>query len=452
MSHAHRRALLATLPVLLTACADTIVYKINDETVIVEDTNDPGVEPTVDLPITPTVSADQLQVDVFGQDGNTWWMNVSDAAIEKLNESWGGGAVDYVEYEPDSATGTQNLLIVTPDGQAGDFGQVSLALPDLFTSSPWTPTTIPTFFFLDADAFVEGQRFGGVERVVLDSTGRVSMFGATSALAIFRAMALPAARTALVWVGGSGWENDELLIPMVLREAYSQDFCEENAALLGGGCKTVREFNGEPTNETSWANTTCHHGDCADVSRLAELGVVTSAHFGRQSFDEGTAPYLDWPQLHRSACVHWLLWIGDDYNHQGYNVVLAEGEDGLFRLLPLPMTAIADYASPGSYTNTPLFGTSRLSVGCERDDGCRTDQLDTCEEVIDQFEALDPASLIDDLAERLRATQAPWGDYPDGMWRAPDDGAYEHYRTFYETRAESARAELAAYRAARSVN
>ena len=75
----------------------------------------------------------------------------------------------------------------------------------------------------------------------------------------------------------------------------------------------------------------------------------------------------------------------------------------------------------------------------EGDDGCRETQLDTCEEVINEFEAMDPVSIIDGLADRLRAAQAPWGDYPDGMWREPDDGAYEHFRSFYETRAESAR-------------
>lgn len=446
MPYARRRALLATIPALLTACADTVVYKINNETVILEDTGDPGVDPAVDLPVTPTVSADQLPLDVFGQDGNTWWMNVSEAAIEKLNGPW-STTVDYIEYEPENKVATQNLLVATPDGQVGDFGEVGISLPGVFTSSPWTPSTIPTFFFLDADAFVEGQRLGGVERVTLDSTGTLSMFGATSALAIFRELAPPAARTTFVWVGGSGWENDELLIPMVLRESYSQDFCEANAALLGGGCRTVREFNGELTNEASWADATCHHGDCADVTRLTELGGVIGAHFGRQSFDEGTAPYLDWPQLHRSACVHWLLWIGDDYNHQSYNVVLAEGEDGLFRLLPMPMRAVADYPTPGGYTNLPLFSTSRLSAGCERDDGCRELQLDTCEEVINELEAMNPVSLIDDLAERLRATPAPWGDYPDAMWRAPDDAAYAHYRAFYETRIEGARAELATLRA-----
>jgi hypothetical protein len=73
---------------------------------------------------------------------------------------------------------------------------------------------------------------------------------------------------------------------------------------------------------------------------------------------------------------------------------------------------------------------------------------DTCSATIDAFEALDPPSLIDGLAARLRGTAAPWGDaYPDGMWRSADDDAYAHFRAFYADRVEKARAELEALRA-----
>ncbi|MEY3211367.1 MAG: hypothetical protein RIT28_1848 [Pseudomonadota bacterium] len=454
MSTPHPALVLALLPVVLTACADDVVYKINNTYVM--DDEEPGAEdPDADLyaelPVAPTISADQLPLDVFGPEDNTWWLNVSESGVEKLNQPWTLGAADYVEYDPPREVSTENLLVVTPSGEVADYGEVGISLIEQLTSAPWTSSTIPSFR-LDADEQVEGQRFGGLERVGLDSAGYGSMFGAASALAVFRALGLPAARTAYAWVGGSGWENDALLVPMLVREAYDGVFCEANAALLGGGCETLRTFNGEITNTLAVSQATCEVGDCGDDTNINALQKALKANFRTQSFDEKTEPYFDWTQFHRSTCAHWLLWIADDYVHQLNNVVLVEGLDGRFRLLPSPNDIVAGYAYGGIYNNTPLFSAAILSSGCNQDDSCREAQLDTCEQVINEFEAMDPVSLIDGLAERLRDAEAPWGEYPGGMWREPDDAAYEHHRSFYETRAASARAELETLRAAQAVN
>ena len=442
--------LLLLLPMTLTACTDTIVYEINNTYVITEegDTGEDVVDPYADLPVAPTMSADQLPADVLGRDDNTWWLKVSESTLNSINAPWLGGTYyDYVEYDVGGGDdGTQNLLIITPEGEVADYGQVGLRLIGQSTGAPWTATTIPNFR-LDADDYVEGQRFGEVEHIRLNNAGVGTMFGEASSLAVFRAMGVPAARTAFAWVGGSGWENDELLVPMLAREVYKRDFCEENAELLGGGCKTIRESTGDVVQLSGWETADCDLGDCSDLSGLAKLATSIIENFNDQTFDEGTEPYFDWPQFHRSACVHWLLWVGDDYIHNSNNVVLAEGEDGRFRLLPYSTDVTAGYAFGGTYANIPLFGNGILSKGCELDEGCREIQLDTCEQVINEFEAMDPVSIIDDLADRLRAAQAPWGDYPDGMWRAPDDAAYAYYRSFYETRVESARAELETLRA-----
>jgi hypothetical protein len=453
MSFARPALVLALLPVVLIACSDNVVYKINNTYVMDDEETgleDSGADRYADLPVAPTTSADQLSLDVFGPGDNTWWLNVSESGITKLNQPWELGTGDYVEYDPPREVSTENLLVVTPAGEVADFGEVGISLVEQLTSAPWTSSTIPNFR-LDADEQVEGQRFGGLERVGLDSAGYGSMFGAASALAVFRALGLPAARTAYAWVGGSGWENDTLLVPMLVREAYDGVFCDENAALLGGGCVTLRSFDGEITNATALSRATCEVGDCGDDTRVNALHKALKANFRTQNFDEMTAPYLDWTQLHRSACAHWLLWIADDYVHQLNNVVLVEGQDGRFRLLPAPNDVIAGYAYDGLYSNTPLFASAILSSGCEQDESCREAQLDTCEQVINEFEAMDPVSLIDGLADHLRAAEAPWGDVPDGMWREPDDAAYEHHRSFYETRVESARAELETYRAAQAV-
>ena len=128
------------------------------------------------------------------------------------------------------------------------------------------------------------------------------------------------------------------------------------------------------------------------------------------------------------------------------NVVIVEGEDGLFRFLPYSTDINAGYAWGGAYSDTALWGFASLSDGCRQDESCREAMYDTCEEVIDALEALDGVSLIHDLADRLLSAQAPWGDHPDGMWRGPDVSAYAHYLKFHEGRVEQARAELALYR------
>ena len=81
MSPARQSLLLALIPLMSTACADTIVYEINNTYVLAEegDTGEPAVDPYADLPVAPTMSANQLPADVLGQDDNTWWLKVSES-------------------------------------------------------------------------------------------------------------------------------------------------------------------------------------------------------------------------------------------------------------------------------------------------------------------------------------------------------------------------------------
>ena len=162
MSPARQSLLLALIPLMSTACADTIVYEINNTYVLTEadegDTGEPAVDPYADLPATPTMSANQLPADVLGQDDNTWWLNVSESVVSTLNEPWtGGGGYGYGQYEVGgSGSGTENLLIITPAGQVADYGAVGINLIGQTSGAPWTTSTIPNFR-LDSDDFVEGQ-------------------------------------------------------------------------------------------------------------------------------------------------------------------------------------------------------------------------------------------------------------------------------------------------------
>lgn len=405
----------------------------------------------LEAPLDATTTPDALQVDVFGEDGNVWWLGASAEQIATLNKPYegdGGWEVEGV-YDVGDGGGTyaDTLLLANPDGECADFGKTGLRLVGQSTGAAWTPSTIPNFR-LDSDDYVDAQRFGGVEHIRLDNGQVGSLFGEASSFEVFRALGVPAARTAYAWAGGSGWEDPEVLVPMVAREVYKGDFCDQNADLLGGGCVSIREGVGDVNTPGAWTTFECDYGDCSDTTRLDGLAQAILDNQGGESFDENTAEWLDWEAFRRTTCVHWLLWVGDDYVHNTNNVVLAEGADGRFRLLPYSTDIAAGYAWDGSYSDIPLWGWASLSEGCRVDSGCREAMYDTCDAVIDEFEGLDPASIIDGLAARMQGTAAPWGDaYPDGMWRGPDEDAYTHYRAFYETRAAAAREELAALRA-----
>jgi hypothetical protein len=432
----------------LVGCGVPSVTNITNVYVLPEpDTGgDDGMVPPLDANTTP----DALAVDVLGDDGNVWWIGVSAEQLEALNAPFGEGGgwgPDGVYDVGEDTRFADTLLVANPDGDCADFAKTSVRLVGQSTGVAWTPSTIPNFR-LDSDDYTEGQRFGGVEHIRLNSGQVGSLFGEASSLATFRALGVPAARASYAWVGGSGWEDTDVLVPMVAREMYKGDFCEQNADLLGGGCVNVREGVGDVNTPGAWSSFECDYGDCDDTTGLDALAQAILDNTGGEAFDESTEAWLDWEAFRRSSCVHWLLWVGDDYVHNTNNLVIAEGKDGKFRFLPYSTDITAGYAWDGAYRDTPLWGWASLSAGCRADTGCREAMFDTCEAVIDGFEALDPVSVIDDLAVRLRGTPAPWGEaYPDGMWRAPDEDAYAHYRAFYEGRAASARAELEVLRA-----
>ena len=438
---------LASITLLaLMGCGDTVTHIHHHYDV----DPTPGGEAPPEPPVAATTTPDALRLDLLGEDNNLLWIGVSAETLEALNAPYTGGGVPEGNgvYDPDggpSGLATETLLVRNPEGDIADFGLVDVKLVGQSTGAAWTSSTIPNFR-LDSDDFVEGQTFGGVEHIRLNNAQVGSMFGEVSALEIFRALGVPAARSSYVWVGGTGWEDGELLVPMIARETYKVDFCEENAELLGGGCVSVREGVGDINYDGAAINFECDYGDCDDTTTFDAFGELINQSYGGQEFDETTAAYLDWDAFMRSSCVHWLLWVGDDYVRNTNNVVIVEGEDGLFRFLPYSTDINAGYAWGGAYSETPLWGFASLSDGCRQDEGCRERMYDTCELVIDELEALDAVSLIHDLADRLLSAEAPWGEHPDGMWRGPDVSAYAHYLKFHEGRVEDAREELARYR------
>lgn len=332
-----------------------------------------------------------------------------------------------------------------------DYGKVQVNVVGQSSGTTWSSTTIPNLS-IDSNEFVDGQYLNYAElldhgRANNESVG--SMIGEPLALALWDAVGLPVPRIAYAFVGGSPWQNDELLIPYGFVETYKPAFCAEHADSFGGGCSNIWEwcsYDISAANVSSIDQFCEVHGGCT-TDRLAEFADAVDANLYQEGFEAATSEYFDWPAFQTHMCLSWYAQTGDDYVHNLNNIVFVEGNDGKFRVLPWSTDINAGLAWGGAWTGMDLWGYSNMSLGCEYDSQCWQETIDACGVVLDKMESLDPANtILPDLYERLRSTAAPWGDDGgDGMLRSPDADMYATAFTFYSTRVETAREELATY-------
>src|SRR5690606_34869371 len=153
-------------------------------------------------------------------------------------------------------------------------------------------------------------------------------------------------------------------------------------------------------------------------------------------FMEATAEYIDWPMLHKNQCLAALTGTGDDWIHNSNNVVIALLDTG--KIVYLPYSVDISGGHPW-YPQTPYDGYAFLTMGCQQDPDCREQSLDTCEEMVDEFEAIDVAtSIVDERCDALKDA---------GLDRKPDEAVCVSLRTFYENRPDELRQEIEYLRA-----
>lgn len=419
-----------------------------------DDSGDTGSDDTgwdMTPPFSPTVEdPTTLAVDVFGTDGNVYWFGVTRGEAALMNTNlWEGDWYGDIYSPNEESSGTYaNLFVLTPSGESASYGEVETWLVGQSTAREWTPDSIPNIR-VDTDEIQDDLEIDGVEHFRWNNGQVGSIFGEASALAAYAAIGYPVPRTAFALVGGSPWENPDLLVPMTLVEVYKKDFCKEHEDFFRGGCANMWETVGYDVTTEAVAGfaDACQVSEC-DNTRLNEFAEVVSDAMGTDQFEEATEPYFDWEAFRTFQCMEWLLWVGDDYLHNWNNIVIAEGEDGLFRFLPYSTDISAGYAWGGAYSYTELYGYTAMPSGCQMDPECWQATISRCEELIDTLEGLNPEeTIVSDLYSRLLSTSAPYGnDGGDGMLRNADDSAYAHYWSFYRSRWEDAREELEAYR------
>ncbi|WP_437573262.1 hypothetical protein [Sorangium sp. So ce887] len=399
-----------------------------------------GGAPAEEYPGAPTADTEvaELALDVFGTIGNRYWFAVSEEQLEIMNEGFAGGGIPIKRsefgdiYSPtgEDATFVDHLWVTTAgtEGKTADYGKVQVGIAGQSTMRPWTKRSIPNLN-IDADEFVEQQRLGGVEHLRLNNGQVGTIFRERLTLELYARLDYPAPLTSYAWVSSNVW-GAEVSIPYVVVERYKKAFCSRLEDKLGGGCANMWEFAGDFAGNDPWGGGgipidvvppggsvfddpgSCQLKTC-DNTRVKELEEAIAETPQGEGFKAALAGWIDWPAFHRFQCLSWVLATGDDTLHNGNNVVLVERNDGLFQYLPY---SVDISLGQSWYPQVPLPGTSALARGCQNEPACWADTIAACEDVIEDFAALDPNAVLKGIYEQLS---------DEGMLRSGDEERYE---------------------------
>lgn len=365
--------------------------------------------------VQPTMDASEYDGSLFAEDGLRFYFCVSEEQRLKMNENWEnswfnwGGYVYEIGGEGEEATFADHLFLTdAASGAIVDFGKVEFDLTGQSTGMAWDPEnsqSIPSFR-IDVGEFVDGQTIGKESRRWLSfHSGMIA--GVTSepiAYRVMRAMGETVPSTAYVWVESNVW-GPGVQVPYIMLERYKQDWCEDSANGLGGGCANLWESFGD---FYSWGYDylinaeTCELDDCddsgpADIRELlVDIGYEETEFAG---FQERTDDVINWDRVRRQQCINALLWIGDDPFHNTNNVVWNDPGDGRGYYLPYSVDLSA--GASGWYTYTPIEGWNSLATACQLNQDCAKQLAETCQRVLSDFLRVNPADISRSVCDRL---------------------------------------------------
>ncbi len=439
---------------LLSACTvqniyptTTIIYDVGspDTETVPGDNTDTGDENLDAGAPNTTVDNGNLAVDVFGTDGNEYWLSVGSDQLADANlnwqNSWAYGG--YYYSIGDSDTYANDLVVVdVTSGDAASFGKVQFSVVGQSTGATWDANSIPDIS-VDTDEYQDDLTVNGVEHLRFNNGQVSSIFRESIALEVFRNWGYPAPRTSFAWLSSNVW-GEGVHVPYTVVERYRDQWCTDHADQLGGGCANAWEGWGDFSKNYGWGYSIaeqCEGKTCGNtrMDEFVDLLDVTPMGDG---FEAATADYLDWPMIQEHMCADWILWIGDDPFHNSNNLYVVQGLDDKFRFLPYS-TDIS--GGQTWYQNTSLYpGTSQIAMGCAYDAACWEETINTCQVMIDEFQAMQPANIVTNTYERLAA---------QGMLRDGDDATYAELLDWYTTRSTEGtlESELDTYREAWTV-
>lgn len=403
---------------------------------------------------TQVVPLADLPVDsLFDLDGILFYIEVSPAQREAQDmrmcyegQDFGGENVYDLEPEqeeenPICPSFATNIRVVLPtrDGCA-DTGKVGLNLVGQSSFRTWEEG--PNFS-IDANDFREELEFPGGYKLIRLNNGQASstVVREPTALAIWQAMGYPAPETRFVKVTSNYWDwlypcTEDGECPwtaQVMVEPYKKPFFKEQMPDVvhvweGVGDPFMSmDVGGFAYLECQWS---ANNNECDQDAFEHVVDVVAAAPNG-DGFMVNTAEVIDWELLHRNQCLSAITGTGDDWIHNSNNLVIALRDDGKIVFLPYSTDISAEHPW---YSYTPFDGMAYLTSACAADPECRIQSLDTCLQMVDEFEELmAPQTIVEERCEVLEETS---------LMREPDESACEDIYDFYDERPAELREEL----------
>lgn len=386
------------------------------------------------------VPLDKLAIDLWGADGHQFYFEVTPAMRVAHDERLCDGGGSQVPYtlgdENDSCPPWASNVRVIPagSGTCSDTGKVELDLPGQSSWMPWEQ--IPNFK-LDVNEFQDLEFITGDKTVRMNNgQAESTIVREATALRVWRALGYPAPRTSFVKTTSNVWDHDyevgtfaaHNMVQPYKGAFFKQELPEVTSAWEGQG----NPFGGWFEAECEWSKA----DECEDDALASIVETVMAAPRG-DGFMAATEHVVDWPMIHENQCLSALTGTGDDWIHNNNNVVLALRQDGRVIYLPYstdisgghPWYAVTPYDGPPGYGDD-----ATLAARCAEDPACRAMALDACDDLVDDFEALDVMTLA--VKERCNALE------DTGLLRRADEEVCESLETFYGERADALRDEL----------
>ncbi len=396
---------------------------------------EPGEHPLVLGGLEVSSTPADLPIDLFGVAGHRFWFEVSEEQVTLMNDGlygggWYGGGDIYTPGGSADTTYADHVLVEDfTTKRVADHGQLEVKLVGESTGRQWTESSIPNLR-IDTDELQDGMRIGTTEHLRLNNSLVGSIFREHIAHRIYRELGYPALRSSFAFLGSSVWGED-VWVPMTLIEVYKCRTMEDREDVVGGACLNMWEFAGDVAYDIP--DDACQNKECDDT-RLEELSDALNTTPNGPGFMDALADYIDWDMYHKFQCLSWIMWTGDDPLHNANNNLIIERED--HRMVWAPYSVDIS-AGQEWYQNTPLTGFSSIPTGCQSDPACWEETMETCAELIADFQALQPETIVDETVALLDGL---------GMMRRGDEERAETLRDWFVQRQLDLPTELEMYR------
>lgn len=406
----------------------------------IDDTSWIAGEPDCPFPV------DLNEIEVFEQDGVTIYLQLLEDQVQLMDERACSGGYDWYSYgtyelgdeeDVQCPTYVEQAWLLTPERElCAATGKVELTTFGESSFQHWMNPDdgsfgIPNLRF-DFGEFHSQKLADGTSHLRLSNGQAESgIIRLDIAARIWLAMGYPAPRTSFVQVLTDMWDN---LLSQGAWAAYTafEPYKKNWVRWVNIGITSIWEGVGDPLWDLSSLECWWAEEECED-SRLDDI--VSQLNAPHTDLMSETVGLVDWQRLHENLCLTNLTGTWDNWSHNGNNVVIALGPDGILLLL---YSGDISGGHPWYPEMQSYWGWSSISQMCAQDEYCRSQAIDTCLTMVDQFETMGLATIASDRCEALESA---------GLAREPDAAICEQVEEFYLTQPTILRERLLAMQA-----